>query len=154
MAERLEVTVTIDDRKITLEGPEPFVREEVERLVRLNTIPREIISSQRPPSGQIPDPCREKELIQEKLPSGHAETVAVLAFCLTEQGNPEFTPEDMRRAYIRANVRPPKVVAQSLRDAKNKYDLIKAGSARGTFRLSSHGERTVRFDLPRTRGAS
>ena len=154
MVERLEVTVTIDDRKITLEGPEPFVREELERLVRLSTAPREIANIQRQHSAEASDQRPEREIVQEKVPNGHTETVAVLAFCLTEQGNPEFTAEDMRRAYIRANVRPPKVIAQSLRDAKNKYDLIKAGSARGTFRLSAHGERVVRFDLPRTAGAS
>jgi hypothetical protein len=77
--------------------------------------------------------------------------VAVLAFSLIERGISEFTPEDIRKAYIRANVRPPKVVAQALRDAKNKYDFVEAGIAKGTFRLSAHGERVVRFDLPRNR---
>lgn len=77
------------------------------------------------------------------------ETVAVLAFGLTVNGKEEFTDEDIRKAYIRAGVRPPKVVSQAIRDAKNRGDFIEPGSKRGTFRLSPHGDRTVRFDLPR-----
>jgi len=91
----------------------------------------------------------EKQLISEKNPKGHPETVAVLAFALAEAGQPEFTEDDMRRAYIRAGVRPPKVVAQAIRDAKNHGDYVQAGSKRGSYRLSNHGDRTVRFDMPR-----
>ena len=76
------------------------------------------------------------------------ETVAVLGFCLTENGHAEFTEADIKRAYVRAGVRPPKVISQALRDARNKFDLIDAGTKRGTYRLSAHGDRTVRFDLP------
>jgi hypothetical protein len=85
-----------------------------------------------------------------KKPRGHAEIVAVLAFGLADAGTEEFTEVDVRRAYIQAGVRPPKVVAQALRDAKNKQDYIEAGKKRGTYRLSPHGDRTVRFDLPRS----
>ncbi len=91
----------------------------------------------------------ERELIAEKQPKGHHEIVAVLAFGLTEAGTREFTGEDIRRAYIRAGVRPPKVVAQSLRDAKNKYDYLELAGRRGKYRLTNHGDRVVRFDLPR-----
>jgi hypothetical protein len=73
----------------------------------------------------------------------------VLAFGLTESGTKEFTEEDVRRAYIRADVRPPKSVSQALRDAKSKFDYIATGSKRGTYRLTNHGDRTIRFDLPR-----
>ena len=75
--------------------------------------------------------------------------VAVLAFALTESGTAVFTDDDIRRAYIRAGVRPPKVVAQALRDAKNRYEFLEATANRGEYRLSSHGDRVVRFDLPR-----
>ena len=91
----------------------------------------------------------ERELVSAKRPSGHLETVAVIAFALTQAGIEEFTEDDVRRAYLRAEVRPPKVVAQALRDAKNRMDYIEAGSKRGCYRLSPHGDRTVRFDLPR-----
>ncbi len=74
--------------------------------------------------------------------------VAVLAFGLAESGSVEFSESDMRRAYIQAGARPPKVVAQALRDAKNKQDYLESGKKRGTYKLSSHGDRTVRFDLP------
>jgi hypothetical protein len=75
--------------------------------------------------------------------------VAVLAYALTQAGRREFTEEDMRRAYIRAGVRPPQFVGQALRDARNKCDFIAKGPRRGTYCLSAHGERTVLFDLPR-----
>jgi hypothetical protein len=73
----------------------------------------------------------------------------VLAFALTESGTGVFTDDDIGRAYIRAGVRPPKVVAQALRDAKNRYEYLEATANRGEYRLSSHGDRVVRFDLPR-----
>ena len=90
-------------------------------------------------------------MIAAKHPRGHHEIVAVLAFSLAEGGQEEFGEDEIRRAYIRAGVRPPKVVAQALRDAKNApYFLESAG--RGRYRLSAHGDRTVRFDLPRREG--
>jgi hypothetical protein len=89
-----------------------------------------------------------KKLVEAKKPRGHAEMVAVLAFGLAESGSVEFSESDMRRAYIQAGARPPKVVAQALRDAKNKQDYLESGKKRGTYKLSSHGDRTVRFDLP------
>jgi hypothetical protein len=72
----------------------------------------------------------------------------VLGFCLAENEHGEFTEADIKKGYIRAGVRPPKVISQALRDARNKFDLIEAGTKKGTYRLSAHGERTVRFDLP------
>jgi len=68
---------------------------------------------------------------------------------VTESGMNEFSEQDIRRAYLRAEVRPPKFVSQALRDAKNKFDYLESGSKRGMYRLSNHGDRTVRFDLPR-----
>jgi hypothetical protein len=91
----------------------------------------------------------ERDFIQAKQPQGHSETIAALAYYLTESGLPEFTEEDVRRAYIRAGVRPPKVVGQALRDAKNRYEYVEPGRGRGKYRLTAHGDRTVRFDLPR-----
>jgi hypothetical protein len=67
--------------------------------------------------------------------------------CLVLNGN--FTVEDIRKAYIRAGVRSPKVVTRAPRDAKNRADFIDPGSKKGTFKLSPHGDRTVRFDLPK-----
>jgi hypothetical protein len=90
----------------------------------------------------------EKQLVMEKKPRGHSETIAVLAFALAEAGVAEFTEEDMRKAYIRAKVRPPKVVGQAIRDAKRGFDYVEYGKKRGTYQLSNHGDRTVRFDMP------
>jgi hypothetical protein len=153
MAKRIEVTVTVDDRKMTLEGPEDFVRAEVERFAALT--PTKGTTSATSVGGvpaAVPtwsDELSERDLVTQKKPRGHSETVAVLAYVLAKSGQGEFTPDDIRRAYIRAGVRPPKVVSQALRDAKNLNDYIERGSAKGTFRLSPHGERTVLFDLPR-----
>jgi hypothetical protein len=157
MAEKIEVTITIGDKQVTFVGPESFVREEVRRLTNIvaagapntaGSIPTHSPSA----SPLIPEglPASEREFVTSKQPSGHPETVAVLAYFLTKSGQTEFTPEDVRRAYARAGVRPPKVIAQALRDAKNVNDYLEPGSKKGNFRLSPHGERTVAFDLPRT----
>lgn len=149
----IEVTVTIGDRKVTLEGPEDFVRAEVQRLTSL--LAGNTTAASRPAGAHAEDksetgvPETERDFVGLKKPSGHPETVAVLAYFLSQSGQEEFRPEDIRRAYARAGVRPPKVVGQAVRDAKNVHDYLTAGSERGTFRLSAHGERTVQFDLPR-----
>jgi hypothetical protein len=144
MAKHLKVTVTVDDRRITLEGPEEFVRAEVRRFTS-HTDP-----GTTPPRAEEPvrAALTERELVSQKRPRNQTETVAVLGFCLSENGLGEFTEADVKRAYIRAGVRPPKVIAQALRDARNKFDLIEAGKKKGTYRLSAHGDRMVRFDLP------
>jgi hypothetical protein len=151
MTKRIEVTLTFGDKKVSLEGPEDFVREEVERLVHGPSGAVAAAGPQTAPPEAPSSPQTERQLVEQKLPDGHAEIVAVLAFSLRERGVTEFTAEEIRKAYIRANVRPPKVVAQALRDAKNKYELIEPGTTKGTYRLSPHGERTVLFDLPRRR---
>lgn len=141
MEKTVTVTMTVGDRRITLEGPEDFVRAEVQRFA----------SSQDAKGAPANDAARalnERDLITEKRPRNQTETVAVLGFCLAENGHSEFTEADIKRAYLRAGVRPPKVISQALRDARNKFDLIEAGSKKGTYRLSAHGDRTVRFDLP------
>jgi hypothetical protein len=144
----ITVTLTVGNRKITLEGPEDFIRGELRRFV---SPPVEGIGPKETPSEGLSRAVRsEREFISEKRPANQTETVAILGFYLTQNGHAEFTETDIRRAYIRAGVKPPKVVAQALRDARNKFDLIESGKKRGTFVLSEHGDRTVRFDLPRT----
>lgn len=141
--------VTVDKHKITIELPAKFYDELAGALANRSAGRLQYQEQAAGGGVQIPMSRSERETLSEKKPSGHSEIVAVLAYCLREAGTPEFTADDMRRAYIRGAVRPPKVVAQALRDAKNKYELIEGGSKKGTFRLSSHGERTVLFDLPR-----
>ena len=140
--ERIKVTVEIDDKRVTIEGPEVFVREEVHRLTQ-----RQLGSD--PVSQAAATSLSERAFVDSKRPRNHAESVAVLGFWLHEHGLAEFNEDDIRRLYIRAGVRPPKVVAQALRDAKNRFDYIETGGRRGSFRLTDHGDRTVRFDLPR-----
>lgn len=145
--ERISVTVELNDKRVTLEGPRSFVQDEVRRLTSAVAAPPPVAQH---PRGEIEssEGTTERDFVVLKEPHGHLEIVAVLGFYLAEHGQQEFTEEDIRRAYIRAGVRPPKVVSQSLRDAKNKKDFVQAGSARGTYRLTHHGDRFVRFDLP------
>jgi len=154
MTSRVTVSITVGDRKITLEGPEEFVRNEVERLATMETVASEVphVKTARISGDAIAEnsSLSERELIHQKKPQGHNETVAVLAHCLAINGQKEFSPDDMRRAYLRAGVRPPKVIAQALRDAKNTADYLERGGTRGMFKLSAHGERTVIFDMPRS----
>jgi hypothetical protein len=152
----VKATISVDNKVITFEGPQEFVNEQVAKYMSLaqssNTSDNSIVPRQ---SGDVSaNPVlTEKQLVMTKKPKAHSETVAVLAFALGESGKAEFTEEDMRKAYIRAGVRPPKVVGQAIRDAKNKSEFIEAGSKWGTYKLSSHGDRTVRFDLPHSSGA-
>jgi hypothetical protein len=153
MNEMESITVSVvltDDGRLVFDG--------LQELVRLCTGGRFMERDQ--PSGRSTDADAkgaavtggvrsERELIAEKRPRNQTETVAVLAFCLAENGQAEFTEADMKRAYIRAGVRPPKVIGQAVRDAKNGFDFIESGSKRGSYKLSAHGDRTVRFDLPR-----
>jgi hypothetical protein len=144
MEKTVTVTVTVGSRRITLEGPEDFVTAEVRRFASTDAEPAKT-SSPAPTGRTAPS---EREAIAEKRPRNQTEIVAVLGFCMTESGLAEFTEADMKKAYLRAGVRPPKVIAQALRDARNKFDFIEAGTKKGTYRLSAHGDRTVRFDLP------
>ena len=155
MTKRVEVTVTIGDRKITFEGPEDFVRSEVQRLTAKGNatgMPQGMGTAT--PSQEVAaldsSVAIERDFVAQKRPHGHNETVAVLGYVLTKNGQPEFTAEDIRRAYIRAGIRPPKVVSQALRDAKNINDYVQRGSKAGTYKLTTFGERTILFDLPRT----
>jgi hypothetical protein len=157
MDDRIEVTIKIDDKQVTLTGPEAFVRAEVQRLTNVIAAVEQnrTKSSSRLPAAAIAEglPTTEREFVAAKRPSGHPEIVAVLAYYLTKSGQSEFKPDDIRRAYARAGARPPKVIAQALRDSRNVNDYLEAGTEKGTFRLSAHGERTVEFDLPRDKSS-
>jgi len=143
----VKTTIEIGDAKITFEGPAAFVEAQAQKFLSARK------TQDAPPldSSNIKSQVTggtERELVEKKAPRNHSETVAVLAYFLREKGTAEFDEADIRRAYLRAGVRPPKAVAQALRDAKNKFDLLETGESRGKYRLSPHGENTVLFDLP------
>jgi hypothetical protein len=144
-----KATIRFEDKQIIYEGPSDFVEAMVAKHTQASKQAAKQggldVSADIPPSTGM----TERELIAAKQPHGHPETVAVLAFALTEAGTPVFTENEIRRAYIRAGVRPPKVVAQALRDTKNRYEYLEVTPNRGEYRLSNHGDRVVRFDLPR-----
>lgn len=157
MSDICKATITYGDVKIVLEGPQKFIEEQIAKYATSASVPEsskddiKFLPSGSGSAQPSSDHISEREMIATKQPKGHHEIVAVLAFFLTESGQAEFGEDDIRRAYIRAGVRPPKVVAQALRDAKNQHDFLESAS-RGRYRLSSHGDRTVRFDLPRREG--
>jgi hypothetical protein len=150
MTQIFKATISFGDKTIVFEGPREFVEEQVARYTNAKSTSshqdKDTTDTENSslPLGGVP----ERHLVLQKKPGNHPETVAVLAFCLAEQGSTEFTEDDIRRAYLRAVLRPPKVIAQAIRDAKNNFDFIESGSQRGTYRLTPHGDRTVRFDLP------
>lgn len=151
MSELAKATITVGDKTVTFEGPQEFVNLQVSKYMRTpvesnsvaDTVGASDSSELKANAG-----VSEAQLVQTKKPKGHSETIAVLAFALAQSGVTEFTDEDIRKAYIRAHVRPPKVVGQAIRDAKRLFDYIDVGSKRGTYKLSNHGDRTVRFDMP------
>jgi hypothetical protein len=140
--------VILADRTISFSGPKDFVQEMIAKYQAHGKPEGEGSAGGSPALGRASGSGAEKKLISMKKPCGHHEKVAVLAFALAEAGTTEFGEEDIKRAYIRADVRPPKVIAQALRDAKNKFDYLIAISS-GRYRLSDHGEMVVRYDLPR-----
>jgi hypothetical protein len=145
--EACKATISLGDSTITFEGSAEFVEGQVKKFAASRITDARGNMSLGDEQGS-----RERQLVAEKRPHGHHEIVTVLAFALAESGIEQFSQEDIRRAYIRAEVRPPKFVSQALRDARNKFDYIAAGSKRGTYRLTNHGDRVVRFDLPRSAG--
>jgi hypothetical protein len=148
MEEICKATITLGDSKITFEGSAGFVQAQIDKFAGAQQS-AVLLGDTGAGISRSVGTSTEKQLVAEKRPRGHHEIVTVLAFALTESGTKEFTEEDVRRAYIRADVRPPKYVSQALRDAKSKFDYITTGSKRGTYRLTNHGDRTIRFDLPR-----
>jgi hypothetical protein len=151
VADIVKATIEIADKKVTFEGPRDFVEAQVARFTQEGNPKQtatELGAGFR--NATVEHVQTERELVDSKKPKGHVETVAVLAFALAQSGTVEFAEEDIRRAYLRAGVRPPKVVSQALRDAKNRFDYIEVGQKKGAYRLSHHGDRTVRFDLPRS----
>jgi hypothetical protein len=141
--------IIFDDRKLAFEGPEDFVATMMEIYAKASKPQGKLEEKQYTGTTAIVvSGGLERNLVSTKHPRGHHEMVAVLAFALAQSGTPVFTEEDMRRAYIRAGVRPPKSVGQALRDSKNKFDYLEVAGGRGHYRLTHHGDRVVRFDLP------
>jgi len=152
MVDVVEAEICFGDARITIRGPQAFVQSEVTRLAGLargNRPVRNAGDQQAIDEEAMGGATTEREFVALKNPKGHHETATVLGFWLTTQGVREFSEVDVRRAYVRAGVRPPKFVSQALRDAKRIFDSIEQGSKRGLYRLTPHGDRLVRFDLPR-----
>jgi hypothetical protein len=141
-------TVEWDGRRVTIEGPTDFVAVELEKFRNAA-----LSVSVNPGVGAAPNatsrPNNDAGFVAEKMPSDHSEKIVVLAVRLKETGKSEFNGDDMRRAYLRAGIKPPKVMSQALVDAKRHKDFIEPTSLRGTYKLTNHGEDFVRFELPR-----
>src|SRR5438309_10134088 len=117
MSDICKATITYGDVKIVIEGPTKFIEEQIAKYAMPAQAPEPSKNNSKFLSSAVGAPqagsnqMSEREMIATKHPKSHHETVAVLAFCLTESGQAEFSEDDIRRAYIRAGVRPRKVVA-------------------------------------------
>jgi hypothetical protein len=141
--------IELKDRKIKFEGPKAFIDEMMAKYGTADKLQDKPATAKSEGKRGKGGEFNERELVSAKRPRGHHETIAVLAFALKEAGTAEFTEHDIRSAYIRADVRPPKVVAQAIRDAKNNFEYVEPTGTRGVYRLTDHGDAVVRFDLPR-----
>lgn len=142
----VKATVQLKEGQIVFEGSEEFV----EKQVKMFALP--LSGVQGATSGsECQLSTSEKDLVKEKNPKGHSEVIAVLAYHLRSNGKEDFDEEELKKAYIRAGIKFPKAIGQAIRDAGKRFDYVEV-SARGRYRLSDHGERTVMFDLPRKEG--
>lgn len=147
--ESVKGTVEWEGRRITVEGPPDFVSAELDRFrSRQHAAPSESASAPAAP-GQ---PVTDASFVALKKPQDHYEKIAVLAARLRDSGKAEFDSDDMRRAYLRAGIKPPKVMQQALVDTKRKKDYIEPTSTRGAYRLTDFGSDFVQFELPRPEG--
>ncbi len=99
--------------------------------------------------GKDDSPPTVKAFFDEKSPANSVETVTVFGWYLEHyEKMDEFSERDISRAYYEARARKPKVIGQSLRDARNIKGYLVEGSKKGRFRLSNIGENLVLHDLP------
>jgi hypothetical protein len=152
-------TVEWDGRKVTIEGPTDFVGKELQKFrdaalgSSAGLTGRESASLPDKESASSADrPMTDAAFVAQKTPKDHQEKIAVLAVRIKESGKDEFNADDMRRAYLRAGIKPPKALGQALVDAKRFKDFIEPATERGSYRLTHHGEDFVRFELPRPEG--
>ena len=146
---QVKATIVIGNKTVMFEGPPEFVDRQVEKYTMEMT---SVLQGKQVDDASsvrtATETASERQLVSTKRPGNHSETVAALAFWLAQNGKEIFSEDDIKRAYIRADLRPPKVISQAIRDAKNNFDFVEPGPERGTWRLTNHGERTVRHDLP------
>lgn len=142
-------TVEWGGRRITIEGPSDFVAAELDRFRTSSGVPPETNAAG---TGGADRPITDVQFLAQKMPQDHYERVAVLAVRLKETGKPEFNSDEMRKAYLRAGIKPPKAMQQALIDTKRKKDYIESSKVRGSYQLTSFGEDFVRFDLPKSDG--
>lgn len=99
MRKTLKATVTVDNRRITLEGPEDFVRAEVRRFITPDGDGDKDTSTSK--SDRIA--FTERDLIAQKRPKNQTDTVAVLGFCLARTAS-ESSPRPILRELTSAQV--------------------------------------------------
>jgi hypothetical protein len=141
-------TIEWEGRRITVEGPADFVSAELDRFRGATAAP--IKTSHAGPKSARP--TTDADFVALKRPKDHYEKIAVLAARLKESGKLEFNDEDMRRAYLRAGIKPPKVMSQALIDTKRNRDYVEPTATRGMYTLTDFGSDFVQFDLPRHEG--
>jgi hypothetical protein len=138
-------TIEWEGRRITVEGPADFVSAELDRFRSATATPTKTSHSSPNPAR----PTTEADFVALKKPKDHYERIAVLAAKLKESGKPEFNDDEMRKAYLRAGIKPPKVMSQALIDTKRFKDYIESTTTRGMYKITDFGSDFVQFDLPK-----
>ena len=151
-SEQPKGTVEWEGRRITVEGPPEFVSAELDRFRGAPARVAEPAATEAQAQEAANRPMTDSAFVALKRPQDHFERIAVLASRLRESGKSEFDGDDMRRAYLRAGIKPPKVMSQALVDTKRKRDYIEPTAARGMYRLTDFGSDFVQFELPRIEG--
>lgn len=136
-------TVEWEGRRVTIEGPADFVSAELDRFRTASP------KATSPARQNSPRPTTEADFVARKKPKDHYEKIAVLAAKLKDSGKLEFDDDEMRRAYLRASVKPPKNMRQALVDTKRHRDYIEPSATRGSYKLTDFGSDFVQFELPR-----
>lgn len=110
-----------------------------------------VIEAVKPSSvKKIEEPPSIRDFYLEKQPNSLAEKVAVFGYYLEQfEKKDEFGEDDISNAFFEARARKPKLIGQSLRDAKNKKGYLVEGREKSKYRLSNRGENLILLDLPR-----
>ena len=90
-----------------------------------------------------------REFYNEKRPSSHIETYAVLSYWIKDSlGTTQVHIDEIWTLYKVIGERPPQVLIQTFRDAKSKKGFFEMDS-NGKYFLTTIGETFVEHDLPK-----
>ena len=148
-----KIRIKLGEAELEAEGDKDFVKKVVADWKK--SIEKPPPPAITPTKGRV-SPRKEisaktlKQFYEEKSPSGHQEKIAVFAYYLKSfEEKKEFSKDDINSCYTKARARKPKSISTAISDAASKYEFVERGSERGLWKLTSHGENLIMYDLPR-----